>query len=178
MTVSQKDKWREIELHRRPINSMVHKWQRWSSAHSVIVAYQKHFSILSFSPSTSLSAHSAALNGSVCVCELCRGGMQKTGLEPICLGRFKGNFYYLLASWTHFLRGLCFHYLKWSVKSPSIHKSCDISRCRTWACVLLCPTSYSENVMGSRKIRNVGSLASMHRLAFIFFYDISVFTSQ
>lgn len=72
-----------------------------------------------------------------CVRELCRGGMQKTGLEPICLGRFKGNFYYLLASWTHFLRGLCFHYLKWSVKSPSIHKSCDISRCRTWACVVV-----------------------------------------
>lgn len=27
-----------------------------------------------------------------CVCELCRGGMQQTGLEPIGLGRFKGNF--------------------------------------------------------------------------------------
>lgn len=65
------------------------RW-RWSSAHSGIVEYQKPCSRLSLAPYTSLSAHSVALNGSVC--ELCRGGMQQTGLEPICVGRFKGNF--------------------------------------------------------------------------------------
>lgn len=78
------------ELHRHPTDLMIHKWQRWSSVHSVIVVYQKHCSLLSISPSTSLSAHLVALNGSVC--ERCRGGMQQTGPESISLGRFKGNF--------------------------------------------------------------------------------------
>lgn len=58
--------------------------------------YQKYFSFLSASPSTSLSAHSAALNGKVCT--LRREGMQQTELQPIGLGRFKGNF---TTSWRH-----------------------------------------------------------------------------
>lgn len=33
--------------------------------------------------------------------------------------QFQGEFYYLLASWTLLLWDLCFHYLKWSVISPS-----------------------------------------------------------
>lgn len=49
----------------------------WVSTHSVIVAYQK--------------------------LKLSRAGMQQTGLESICVGRLMDNFYYLLASWTHFL---------------------------------------------------------------------------
>lgn len=149
---------------------MIHKWQRWSSAHSVIGAYQKHCSIRSVSLPTALSAHSVALNGSVC--ELCREGMQKTRLEPICLGRFKGNF---TTYWRHghiSFAGLCFHYLKWSVKSACVHESCDISRCRTWALVLtfVCLTSYWATLLESRKIINVdSSTPSMHRLPLLFF---------
>lgn len=94
--VSQREKWgknrreRTWQWYQSCTDLMIHNWQRWSSALSVMADNQKQCSFLSASPSTSLSALSAALNGSVW--ELCRGGMQQTGLEPIGLGRFKGNF--------------------------------------------------------------------------------------
>lgn len=70
---------------------MSHRLNERQMAEVIIaVKYQKQCYVLSTSASTNLSAHSDALNGSVC--ELCRGGMQQTGPEPIGLGRFKGNF--------------------------------------------------------------------------------------
>lgn len=54
-------------LRKHHVDFMIHKQQKWWRAHSVIVDYQKRCSALSIPPSTRLSAHSLALNGSLCV---------------------------------------------------------------------------------------------------------------
>lgn len=106
-----------------PIELLTHKRHVWSSAHSVMVS--------SVPPSTALSAHTVALNGSVWAVQR----RNAVGRPGACWSwQIRGDFYYLLASETLFppLSEVISH------PPPShllIRKSCaETSRCRNRVC--------------------------------------------
>lgn len=121
---------------RYPTDLMIHRWQRWSSAHSVIAGYQRRCSFLS----ASLFHESVSTLGSLkwqCVLSCAEEECSRQSWSLFVLADSRVILLPIGVMDTGPLRLVfpLFKIICHPPPPPSIHKSCDISRLWTWVCL-------------------------------------------